>query len=259
MTGSATVLNRLVFVTALLLAAGAGGFLAHRLVGSRASSLTAAPAAAQRPARTLASQSSPQPEAAPPSRSIPEWLPEISLSDGDGVRHKLSDWKGRPLLVNFWATWCAPCRKEIPLLKSLRRERSAEALEVIGVAVDFRDAVLKYAHDIGIDYPVLLGEQEALDAVGTFGMDTVLPFTVFADGAGRIVTLKVGELHRDEANLILDRMDDLRAGRLDLPNAREQIATGIGRLAGARAARGGVPESSGAKAADPGKSHQEVP
>src|SRR3989442_288900 len=90
-TGSATFLNRLVFVTALLLAAGAGGFLAHRLVGSRASPLTAAPAPAQRPARTLAPQSSSEPEIAPPSRSIPERLPEISLSDGDGVRHKLSD------------------------------------------------------------------------------------------------------------------------------------------------------------------------
>ncbi len=258
-TGSATFLNRLVFVTALLLAAGTGGFLAHRLVGSRASSLTAAPVPAQRPARTVAPQSSSEPEPAPPSRSIPERLPEISLSDSAGVRHKLSDWKGRPLLVNFWATWCTPCRKEIPLLKSLRRERSGEALEVVGVAVDFRDAVLKYAHEIGIDYPVLIGEQEALDAVGAFGMDTVLPFSVFADGEGRIVTLKVGELHRDEANLILDRMDDLRAGRLDLPSAREQIASGIRRLASARATQAVAPEPSGAKAPDPGKSQQEVP
>ena len=258
-TGSATALNRFVFVTALLLAAGAGGFLAHRLVGSRAASLTAAPAPAQVPARTLVSQSPSEPEVAPPGRSVPERLPEISLADGDGVRHKLSDWKGRPLLVNFWATWCEPCRKEIPLLKSLRRERSAQALEVVGVAVDFRDAVLKYAHDIGIDYPVLIGEQEGLDAVGAFGVDTVLPFSVFADGQGRIVTLKVGELHRDEANLILDRMDDLHAGRLDLPGAREQIASGIRRLSRARAAQATAPESSGENAPDPGKSHQEIP
>ena len=77
-TGSATALNRFVFVTALLLAAGAGGFLAHRLVGSRAASLTAAPAPAQVPARTLVSQSPSEPEVAPPGRSVPERLPEMT-------------------------------------------------------------------------------------------------------------------------------------------------------------------------------------
>jgi hypothetical protein len=67
-------------------------------------------------------------------------------------------------------------------------------------------------------------------------MDTVLPFSVFADRAGRIVTLKIGELHADEVRLILDRLQDLDAGRAGLAATREQIATGIARLNAAHAA-----------------------
>ena len=127
------------------------------------------------------------------------------MPDSKGIPHKLSEWKGRPLMVNFWATWCDPCRREIPLLKSLRHERSGESLEVIGIAVDLKDAVVDYTRKIGIDYPVLIGEKDGMAAIDAFGMDTVFPFTVFADRRGRIFTVKVGELGRDEAKIILGR------------------------------------------------------
>jgi len=115
-------------------------------------------------------------------------------------------------------------------------ERATDRLEVVGIAIDFRDAARKYANDAGIDYPVLVGEQGGYEAVGAFGMDPVLPFSAFADPAGRIVTLKVGELHRDEAEFILDRMRELDQGRLSLASVREQIAAGISRLNMRRAA-----------------------
>jgi len=166
-------------------------------------------------------------------------LPELTLPGLDGRSHRLRDWKGRPLVVNFWATWCEPCRREIPLLRSLRRERAIDRLEVVGIAIDFRDAAQKYATDSGIDYPVLIGEQGGFEAVAAFGMDPVLPFSAFADRAGRIVTLKVGELHPDEADFILDRMRDLDQGRLSLATAREQIAAGISRLSTRRSAVAG--------------------
>ncbi len=73
------------------------------------------------------------------------------------------------MIINFWATWCAPCRREIPLLKKIQAERGGEGFQIVGVAVDFRDDVLKYAKEIGIDYPLLIGEEDGLDAVTKFG------------------------------------------------------------------------------------------
>jgi len=220
-----------VLATAVLVACAAGGFLVYRLgTPPRARLYAAPPPLAPASLAPAAAPAEPAPAPPPPARRVPEVLPELALPGLDGTPHRLADWKGRPLVVNFWATWCEPCRREIPLLKSLRRERATDHLEIVGIAIDFRDAARKYAKDTGIDYPVLVGEQGGLEAVAAFGMDPALPFSAFADRAGRIVTLKVGELHQDEANLILDRMGDLDQGRLSLASAREQIAAGISGL-----------------------------
>ena len=163
-------------------------------------------------------------EDTPKQRPIPETLPAIALPDRDGVTRPLSEWRGRPVIVNFWATWCGPCREEIPLLKALRNERSRDRLEIVGIAIDQRDEVLKYARNIGIDYPILIGEKEGYAAAEAFGVSLVLPFSVFADSRGRIVTVKVGELHPNEAAFILDRVRDIDSKRLELAAARQQIA-----------------------------------
>jgi len=216
--------KRLVVGVVIVLVAAAGGFALQRMLAPRPS-LTAAPkpppAAPPAAANTEAATDA---EEAPPQRVIPETLPDISMSDRDGVTRSLKDWKGRPVIVNFWATWCGPCRDEIPLLKALRNQRKSEQLEVVGIAIDARDAVLKYARDIGMDYPILIGEQEGYRAAEAFGVALVLPFSVFADTKGRIVTLKIGELHADEAAFILDRVRDVDSHRLDLTVARQQIA-----------------------------------
>jgi hypothetical protein len=83
-------------------------------------------------------------------------------------------------------------------------------------------------------YPLLLGEREGLEAARAFGMETVLPFSVFADRKGHVVTLKVGELHRDEAELILGRIREVDAGRLSLDAARPEISAEIRALREAR-------------------------
>jgi len=222
---------------ALVVACAAGGFIAYHLASPPRARLYPAPApAAQAPASAPAE---PAPGSSPPVRKVPEVLPPLALPGLDGKLHRLSDWRDSMLVVNFWASWCEPCRREIPLLRSLRNERAEDRVEVVGIAIDFRDTAQKYARDSGIDYPVLVGEQGGLEAVAAFGMDPVLPFSVFADRAGRVVALKVGELHRDDADLILDRMRDLDQGRLSLAAAREQIATGISRLNALRSAPAG--------------------
>ncbi len=179
-----------------------------------------------------------EPEAPPPPQlKIPETLPQVTLADRDGKQRSLSEWRGQPVMVNFWATWCGPCRREIPLLNELRGDYKNMKLEIIGIAVDFRDDVLKYVKENPISYPLLIGEEDGLAAVQAMGMaEPGFPFTVFADSQQRILMLKTGELHRDDAELILDRLARVDAGSLPLADARQQISEGLKELATRRAA-----------------------
>jgi thiol-disulfide isomerase/thioredoxin len=226
---------KVILAIALLSAAGAGGFVAYRLSATHSSTLT--PVQYPGTVRSKPSVGESDESAPPSAKRIPEVLPDVTMPDSNGTPRKLSEWKGRPLMVNFWATWCDPCRREIPLLKSLRHERSGESLEVVGIAVDFKDAVLDYTRKIGIDYPVLIGEKDGMAAIDAFGMDTVFPFTVFADKQGRIFTVKVGELGRDEAKIILDGLRDVDSGGIDLKTAQQQIATKMAQLEAAAHSR----------------------
>ena len=170
----------------------------------------------------------PATEAAP---QLVETLPQFQLADRDGQVRSLQDWPDRALIVNFWATWCAPCRREIPLLQQLQRDHADEGFQVIGIAVDFRDKVLAYADEMQIEYPLLIGEQEALDAAAAFGVATVgLPFTVFSDRRGRIVTAHHGELTAAEADLILDAVRRVDAGETTPADARVALQAALAAL-----------------------------
>ena len=164
--------------------------------------------------------------------------PVFSLEDADGKSRSITEWDGKTLVINFWATWCAPCRREIPMLKALSAARAAQDVVVIGIAVDFRDKVLPYAKEAGINYPLLIGEEDGLDAATAFGLGSIgLPCTVFVDAKGRIVTAHLGELHADQADLIVDTILDVNRGaisyrsgqdahrcRHESPGAQEQLA-----------------------------------
>jgi thiol-disulfide isomerase/thioredoxin len=163
-----------------------------------------------------------------PAPQIPDRLPEFSLGDRTGKATSIRSFSGKSLIINFWATWCAPCRSEIPLLKTLNTEWGGRAISVVGIAVDRRDKVLEFADRFKIAYPLLIGEQDALDAASALGMTTpVFPFTVFTDRRGEVVTLFVGELHRPQAELILGQVEDLNQDRIELPAARRAIAAGL--------------------------------
>jgi thiol-disulfide isomerase/thioredoxin len=219
-----------VLIVVAVVAAAALGFLVQqRLRGGGA--VPAESTAATPPA---SNEAEPAP-AEPVAKKIPETIPDFQLADRENKKRRLSDWAGRPLMVNFWATWCAPCRREIPLLNQVRAQRAAQKLEIIGIAVDFRDDVLKYAQETAISYPLLIGEEDGLAAVSAFGMEPNFPFTAFADSKQRLVALKVGELHQEEIDLILDRIVAVDAGKLDLPAARQQISEGLKQIATKRA------------------------
>jgi thiol-disulfide isomerase/thioredoxin len=173
----------------------------------------------------------PLPAAPIPTAKLAATVPDFSLADRTGQMRSLHDWHGKALIVNFWATWCAPCRKEIPLLQKLQRERASEGFQVVGIAVDFRDKVLAYADEMKIEYPLLIGEQEALDAAAAFGVEAVgFPFTIFTDTRGRIVVAHMGELTQAEADLILGTVRAVDAGQQTLEQARAHIESGLADL-----------------------------
>jgi len=171
-------------------------------------------------------------QAAAPAPVIPASLPQFSLKDLAGKLTPVSSWRGKSLVINFWATWCAPCRREIPLLKTLAADWAGRELEVIGIAVDYPDKVRQFAAQFKIDYPVLVGEQDAMDVAAGFGMSSPgFPFTVFTDRRGEVVALFLGELHRPQVDLILAEVQNLNEDRVQLPQARRTIIQGLERMA----------------------------
>jgi thiol-disulfide isomerase/thioredoxin len=232
---------------AIVLVAGAGpaGFLIYHMVFN-SHPLPVRPSGAPESSAPLSSAPTSAPTSWPTAPdaqtqttsthgATPLSLPEsIALPDSNGKMHRLAEYRGRPLVLNFWATWCEPCRREIPLLTDLHRQYGTE-VQIVGVAVDFQKDVLRYALAKGINYPLLMGETDGLAAVNALGMETVFPFTVFADGQGDIVAVKVGELHADEAQMILGKVTAVDAGKLGLAAARSGVSAGLRSLAIARA------------------------
>ena len=243
-----TPVSRAVLAFVLVAGAGPAGFLIYHAVfdshplhpqTSAPESISSGPAGSA-PAAATDSAPDSAPAPAPPTqttstRGPPLMLPEsVALPDSNGKLHRLAEYRGRPLVLNFWATWCEPCRREIPLLQALHQERGG-SVQIVGVAVDFQADVLKYAGARGITYPLLMGERDGLAAVNALGMDTAFPFTVFADAQGNIIAVKRGELHADEARLILGEVTAVDSGRTGLADARSVVSTGLRNLAIARA------------------------
>jgi thiol-disulfide isomerase/thioredoxin len=124
----------------------------------------------------------------------------FALPDLTGVERSIGHWDGRVLLINFWATWCPPCRKEIPDLITLQTEYGARGLQVIGVAFDETAAVVDYATEMGMNYPVLVQEGMGVDLAAAYGNPAaLLPYTVVVDRAGIIRATHKGLLLRDQA------------------------------------------------------------
>jgi thiol-disulfide isomerase/thioredoxin len=110
-----------------------------------------------------------------------------------GRPRSLSEWRGRPILCNFWASWCAPCREELPLLDAAHREHAPIGLQIVGIAVDTAANIRQYVKSIPVAYTVLIAEGSALDLIRRLGnRNAALPFTVALDRAGRLRQRKLG-------------------------------------------------------------------
>lgn len=128
----------------------------------------------------------------------------FALPDLDGRVRSSDEWAGRVIVLNFWATWCPPCREEIPAFMELQRAHGARGLQVVGIAIDEPQAVRDYRDTLLIDYPILVGDRDAVDLMNRYGnLAGVLPYSVVIDRDGRIVASKQGAYTHDELEAVV--------------------------------------------------------
>ncbi len=129
----------------------------------------------------------------------------FTLHELDGKKHSLDEWRGKVIVLNFWATWCPPCREEIPLLIALQKKREADGLQVVSVAIDNKTAVMLYRQSAGINYPILMGGDDALDLVARYGNRMgSLPYSVIIDRSGAVAVRKLGAFTQAELESLVE-------------------------------------------------------
>jgi thiol-disulfide isomerase/thioredoxin len=172
-----------VFVIALALVAGGLGLWAGRSWDSRSH-----PAASAPPEVGVA--------------RIGDLAPDLALPDLEGRVRRLAEWRGRPVLVNFWASWCGPCIEEMPLLDAFAADQGDNGVQVLGIALDDPGEVRTFLTRVPVRYPSLVEAAGSTDSSVRLGNTrAVLPYSVLIDPEGRVQRLRVGTF-KDTADLI---------------------------------------------------------
>ena|SRR3990172_3578759 len=131
-------------------------------------------------------------------------LAAARFSDPLGGKRSLAEWRGKVLVLNFWATWCAPCREEIPMLVAARERYARSGVEILGIAIDTAAKVTEYVAQMKIPYPILLAGADGLELMRNLGNQASgLPFTVLVDRAGQPAARKLGALRREDLDSML--------------------------------------------------------
>lgn len=145
----------------------------------------------------------------PPGQAaaMPKHMVEFSLPDIDDKTHSINQWRGKLILLNFWATWCPPCREEIPLFIDMQEKFGKRGLQIVGVAIDKKQAVENYPDFAFMNYPVLIGQEEVMAIMKQYGNRLgSLPYSVVIDPQGRILGRKVGAYKRPELEILLSSL-----------------------------------------------------
>jgi thiol-disulfide isomerase/thioredoxin len=128
----------------------------------------------------------------------------LVLPDVDGKPQAFSQWRGKVLVVNFWATWCVPCREEMPQFIAAQARDGANGVQFVGIAVDQVDKVRDFAKHIGLNYPAVIGGFGAIELSRQLGNDlAALPFTIVIDRRGRVAHTQLGPVKRAQLDKLL--------------------------------------------------------
>ena len=123
----------------------------------------------------------------------------IKFSDLDGKMQELGNWRGKVLVLNFWATWCPPCREEIPDFVQVDAVFRDKGVAIVGIALDERSQVADFAKTFHIQYPLLLGGMDGYDLAAKLGNTSKgIPFTAIIDRQGKVAYLGVGAVRKKE-------------------------------------------------------------
>ena len=152
------------------------------------------------------------------------FLGEFELIDLNNVMTHSSKWTGQYKLINFWATWCAPCRREIPLLNNTQKEYQDMSVQIIGIAVDVLDDVIAYSEETPFEYPVLVGEEEAIAIAENANIEFIgLPFTMLVDDQNEIIKTHLGEIKEHHIDMLTEVIRGMQRGKISVEEAKTKL------------------------------------
>ncbi len=154
--------------------------------------------------------------------------PDFTLPDLAGKARSISEWDGKALIINFWATWCIPCKREIPLFNEIDADYDDADVQILGIAIDTAENVSKYLQTTKMSYTTLAEEDQGQQVAALFSSDPlVLPFTVFLDHQGRVFWMQVEEIYREQADVILSYIGKVKSGELSYEQAQLQLVEAV--------------------------------
>ena len=131
-------------------------------------------------------------------------MSDFFLENIEGETISIVEVRGEKTLINFWATWCRPCRKEMPMLNGVFLSQDPSDFSVVGIAIDKPEKVKQFVAELGIDFPIMVGQSEAYDVMKDLGNEALtLPYTILIDEEGEVVWSKNTELKHSDMDEVL--------------------------------------------------------
>lgn len=132
---------------------------------------------------------------------------DLELDNLQGKRESLSQWRGKILVVNYWATWCHPCREEMPSFSRLQEKYRANSVQFVGISIDTASKIIEFQKTTPVAYPLLIGDMNAMESSAKFGNTLLaLPFTAVFDKQGKLFSTKLGRLAESDLEKQLEEL-----------------------------------------------------
>lgn len=138
------------------------------------------------------------------SKYIP--VAEFSLPDNTGKTHAISEWKDKLRVVNFWATWCPPCREELPTFVALQKSNAAKNVQILGIAIDDAEPVAEFLSKLPVNYPMLVAGQGGIELAFNLGnFASAIPYTIIIDKENNVIFQHSGEITKAQMQEAIDK------------------------------------------------------